>query len=55
MLLAKLPISKRGRVTLPRQFMLANDISPGDTLEMRLKYNSDDEIIVRFVRKENNK
>ena len=34
MLLAKLIIGKRGRVTLPRHFMLANDIKPGDNLEV---------------------
>ena len=47
-------VDGKGRITIPSHFMKANNIVLNSTVEMRPKYNANDEVILKFKNGENN-
>ena len=55
MIISKLKIDGRGRITFPKNFLKSNGIKPDSSVEIRQKYNSSDEIVLKFLKEgENN-
>ena len=47
-------IDKRGRISLPVSFLKANNLDKNCNIEVRPKYNSTNEIILKFIKGEEN-
>ena len=45
-------IDGKGRITIPSHFIKANKIKINSEIEMRTKYNSDDEVIMKFLKED---
>ena len=52
--IAVMRVDGKGRITIPSHFMKANNIVLNSTVEMRPKYNANDEVILKFKNGENN-
>ena len=53
-IISKLKLDERGRITLPGSFLKANDLDRNCNIEVRPKYNSTNEIVLKFVKGDNN-
>ena len=53
-IITKLKLDDRGRVTLPGSFLKANNLDKNCNIEVRPKYNSTNEIILKFIKGEEN-
>ena len=52
--IAVMKVDGKGRITIPTHFMKANNIVLDSTVEMRPKFNSNNEVILKFKNGENN-
>ena len=50
-IITKLKLDNRGRLTLPVSFLKANNIDTNSEVEVKPKYNSTNEIVLKFTRK----
>lgn len=50
-IITKLKLDNRGRLTLPGSFLKANNIDTNSEVEVKPKYNSTNEIVLKFTRK----
>jgi len=54
MIISRLKIDSRGRLTFPKNFLISNGIKVDSMVEIRQKYNSADEIILKFLKEGDN-
>ena len=50
MIISKLEIDSRGRITFPNKFLISNNIKVNSSVEIRPKYNSKNEVILKFIK-----
>ncbi len=50
--ISKIIIDKKGRITIPRSFMVANNIKPGTQVILQTVYNNDNCCKLEFINEE---